>query len=136
MRAVPTVADEGLLAVYRRLARADDGKLDGLGPALATKVLYFCQPRPTDMTALILDDLVAFWLDCKVTFRLEPVSWSARNQRRTLGSANDLGARPVGRAGGGVKPAGLQMAGQPLTLGLKSAYTPLGFASQTQAWRM
>lgn len=28
--------------------------------------------------ALILDDLVAFWLDCKVTFRLDPAAWSPR----------------------------------------------------------
>jgi hypothetical protein len=84
LSAVRTLADEGPLAAYRRLGRTDDCKLEGLGPAFATKYLYFCQPRPVRTTALILDDLVAFWLDCNVTFRLDAVPWSARTYRRYL----------------------------------------------------
>jgi hypothetical protein len=84
MDAARTLAQDGPLAAYSRLAPGGDCKLDGLGPAFATKVLYFCQPRPTETTALILDDLVAFWLDCKVTFRLDPIPWSARTYGRYL----------------------------------------------------
>lgn len=87
-----TLSDEGPLAAYRRMARADDCRLEGLGPAFGTKVLYFCQPHPAETSALILDDLVSFWLDCKLTFRLEVVKWSASAYQRYLRQMHEWAA--------------------------------------------
>ena len=79
-----TLASDGPLAAYGRLARAADCRLLRLGPAFGTKYLYFAQPRPAATSALILDDLVAFWLDCRIMFRLDAVTWSASTYQRYL----------------------------------------------------
>jgi hypothetical protein len=95
---VETLASDGSLAAYRRLARAEDCRLTGLGPAFGTKLLHFCQPRPVGTSALILDDLVAFWLGCRLTFHLDAVSWSVstyeRYLERTHAWADALGCTP------------------------------------------
>lgn len=83
-RVAGTLAEVGPLAAYRRLAREDDSRIAGLGPAFGTKYLYFCQPRPAETTALILDAFVSEWLRCEARFRLNPVGWSEPTYRRYL----------------------------------------------------
>lgn len=48
-----------------------------LGPAFATKYLYFSQPRGT-RSPLILDRLVSDWLGEQTGLRFSPVRWSPR----------------------------------------------------------
>ena len=64
---------EGPLAGYRALTALH---LKKLGPAFATKFLYFVGPTE-DGRALILDRLVAGWISRQADVRLNPVPWSA-----------------------------------------------------------
>jgi hypothetical protein len=88
----------GALAAYEALARADDCALVGLGPSFGTKFLYYCQPRPAAMTALILDSFVADWLRRNTELKLDSVSWSVATYRRYLDAmhawAASLGCDP------------------------------------------
>jgi hypothetical protein len=79
-----TLAKAGVLPAYRRLAADGDCTLRGLGPAFGTKYLYFCQPPGQEMTALILDSLVASWLGREVAFSVNHVSWSVSIYRQYL----------------------------------------------------
>jgi len=77
LSAVKTLATEGPLAAYGRLAAKGDGGLDGLGAAFGTKFLFFCQPPGQAPTALILDKLLSDWLldNTGLDFKSQP--WSA-----------------------------------------------------------
>jgi hypothetical protein len=55
-----------------------------IGPAFATKYLYFCVPESSG-SPLILDRLVAGWLREHAGFHINPVPWSAPTYRRYLG---------------------------------------------------
>jgi len=76
LSAVKTLAAEGPLAAYRRLAAKGDCGLDGLGAAFGTKFLFFCQPPGQAPTALILDKLLSDWLldNAGLDFNSQP--WS------------------------------------------------------------
>lgn len=87
-----TLADEGALAAYRRLATADDLRLHGLGPAFGTKYLYFCQSPTARPRALILDALVARWLREAGLLEVDPVPWSTGTYGRYLGTMHDWAA--------------------------------------------
>jgi hypothetical protein len=60
--AAQTLKTQGALAAYARLSDEGGSHLDGLGPAFATKFMYFCQPVDQAPIALILDRLVSKWL--------------------------------------------------------------------------
>lgn len=92
-----TLADTGAAAAYSRLARMDDCRLSGLGPAFGTKYLYFCQPAGQQVVALILDDLVSTWLRREAHLRLGSGMWSERTYRTYLGHMHDW-ARGLGCA--------------------------------------
>ncbi len=71
-----TLASDGPLAAYRRLADKGDCGLDGLGAAFGTKYLYFCQPAGAETIALIHDKLVADWLLENAGLDLKSQPWS------------------------------------------------------------
>ena len=79
-----TLADEGALAAYRRLASPRDCRLLGLGPAFGTKYLYFCQPPDQEVTALIHDALVSTWLLREAGLTLSSAVWSVSTYRHYL----------------------------------------------------
>lgn len=64
----------GPLAAYAELA--GQSRLAWLGPAFGTKYLYFCSPTNQLPVALILDRLVADWLQTNTGVDLDPVPWS------------------------------------------------------------
>jgi len=69
-----TLADDGAVAAYRRLA--GDCRLRFLGPAFGTKYLAFCQPANTEPVALIHDALVSAWLARHGRPDLTAATWS------------------------------------------------------------
>lgn len=71
-----TLASEGPLAAYRRLAGEGDCRLAGLGPAFGTKYLYFCQPPMANPTALIHDENVSDWFTRHASLDLGCARWS------------------------------------------------------------
>jgi hypothetical protein len=71
-----TLAMEGALAAYRRLADGGDCRLKGLGPAFGTKYLYFCQPAGAEPVALIHDSNVAKWFVRYAGLELPCDEWS------------------------------------------------------------
>lgn len=75
------VAD-GAIAAYARLGSSR--RLKWFGPAFGTKYLYFCQQRESARPALILDRLIADWLDKSGGLRLNPVPWSTATYRRYI----------------------------------------------------
>jgi hypothetical protein len=95
-RVARTLAEAGPLPAYERLG--GDSRLVGLGPAFGTKYLYFTQPREAASMALILDRLVARWLDREAGITINPIPWSVRTYRRYLDHMQEwaatLGCRP------------------------------------------
>lgn len=73
---------EGAVAAYA--AMATRCRLRGLGPAFGTKYLHFCSSDATPGVALVLDRLVANWLDSNTDLSLNPVPWSVRTYERYL----------------------------------------------------
>ncbi len=84
-----TLSGDGPLAAYRRLASTGDCRLRGFGPAFGTKYLYFCQPRRSDVTALIHDRLVSDWLLREANLTLSPGVWSVTTYARYLDLMHD-----------------------------------------------
>ena len=74
--AAQTLKTQGALAAYARLSDEGGSHLDGLGPAFATKFMYFCQPVDQAPIALILDRLVSKWLAQNVGIWLPSGGWS------------------------------------------------------------
>ncbi len=83
-RVAQAVASDGPIAAYRALGSSSVARLHWLGPSFGTKFLFFCQPRPAQTIALILDAFVANWLSEAVNWRVNPVPWSVENYRRYL----------------------------------------------------
>lgn len=81
----------GPLAGYEALAGSS--RIHGLGPAFGTKFLFF-QSRPPER-ALILDRLVAEWLDEHCSFVVSATRWSKRSYERYLRTMQDW-AKAVG----------------------------------------
>jgi 8-oxoguanine DNA glycosylase-like protein len=79
-----TLHSEGPIRAYERLAKAGDARLAGLGPAFGTKFLYFAQPSDGSPKALILDRLVARWLQLNAGVILDPLPWNLRTYARYL----------------------------------------------------
>ena len=77
-RVVSTLAASGAAAAYRRLAVDADCHLRYLGPAFATKYLYFCQPEGHAPQALIHDRYVSVWLSRNAGLELHSSTWSER----------------------------------------------------------
>jgi len=83
LRAVAiAVAEEGAIFGYRALATTS--RLEGLGPAFGTKLLYFWQPPGARPQALIFDAFVAGWLDRHAGIRIDAVQWSVKAYSRYL----------------------------------------------------
>ena len=61
---------------------ANEHRLKWLGPAFGTKYLHFCS-SPGD-AALVLDALVAAWLNEHCGTRLRPARWSTAQYERYL----------------------------------------------------
>lgn len=86
-RALSSVADpEDRLGMVARTVRAEGGpaayevmagpaRLAGLGPAFGTKFMYFCPQMPYGPPAIILDRLVADWLNSNAGTAFNPVPW-------------------------------------------------------------
>jgi hypothetical protein len=74
--AAQTLKTHGALAAYARLSDEGGSRLDRLGPAFATKFMYFCQPAGQAPIALILDRLVSKWLAHNVGIWLPSGRWS------------------------------------------------------------
>jgi hypothetical protein len=74
LAAARTLAEDGALAAYRRLA--GDCRLKWLGPAFGTKYLFFCQPPGQTPTALILDATVSEWFGLNAGILLKADVWS------------------------------------------------------------
>lgn len=70
-------------AGYSQLADYQASRLRFLGPAFGTKFLAFCS-RDADHAALILDRLVARWLQRNTRLNLDPVPWDRSNYDRYL----------------------------------------------------
>ncbi len=68
------VRNDGPVEGFRMMA--NDDRLKWLGPAFGTKYLHFCSTP--DKPALILDDLVATWLDEHCDTSLRPLRWSTK----------------------------------------------------------
>lgn len=96
--AAETLATDGPMAAYRRLAATQSSRLPWLGPAFGTKYLYFCQLPSASVRALILDDPVAAWLRRETSVRASPSVWSSSTyedyMRLMAGWASDLGCTP------------------------------------------
>jgi hypothetical protein len=71
-----TLKKQGALAAYLRLSDVGESHVDGLGPAFATKYMYFCQPVGQVPIALILDSLVSGWLAKNVGISVPSGRWS------------------------------------------------------------
>ena len=71
-----TLAADGPLAAYRRLADPADCGIANLGAAFGTKYLYFCQPSGQETTALILDKNLADWLLVNAGLHVRSQPWS------------------------------------------------------------
>jgi hypothetical protein len=82
---------DGSLAAYRRLAR--QSRLKWLGPAFGTKFLYFCPQAKNGRRALILDRLVAGWLDRHAGVTLNPAWWTVSTYDRYLDVMHEWGDR-------------------------------------------
>lgn len=76
------VVDEGAIAGYRALATT--ARLEFLGPAFGTKLLYFWQPSAARPRALIFDAFVSGWLEREVGLRIDAVQWSVAAYTRYL----------------------------------------------------
>ena len=74
--AVQVLLERGAVAGYAQLADYQASRLRFLGPAFGTKFLAFCS-RDADHPALILDRLVANWLQRNTSLDLDPVPWNA-----------------------------------------------------------
>jgi len=74
--AAQTLKTHGALPAYVRLSDRGASHLNKLGPAFATKFMYFCQPAGQATIALILDSLVSKWLANNVGISLPPDRWS------------------------------------------------------------
>lgn len=72
---VAVVLDKkGAQAAYR--AMGGPSRLKRIGPAFATKFLYFADRGRHDCRALILDRLVANWLRRHTDFQVNPLRWA------------------------------------------------------------
>ena len=95
--AAAAVADGGALAGYAALADRHRSRLKWLGPAFGTKFLHFCTPAGRPPT-LILDRLVADWLQANVGASFKPVPWDTEAYRRYVnlmtGWSVELGIEP------------------------------------------
>jgi hypothetical protein len=76
LAAAQTLEKQGALAAYVRLSDGGGSHLDGLGPAFATKFMYFCQPVGQAPIALILDSLASKWLANNVGISVPSDRWS------------------------------------------------------------
>jgi hypothetical protein len=72
------VATDGGLAAYEALSGSL--RLRYLGPAFGTKFLYFV-PHRSDSSALILDRLVARWLNRNIDARINALYWAPATYR-------------------------------------------------------
>jgi len=75
---------DGAVAAYGGLAADAEYRLVGLGPSFGTKFLYFCEPRPAQATALILDGFVAAALHRHAEFEVDATRWSSSSYGRHL----------------------------------------------------
>ena len=75
-----TVAQNDAVAAYRILAAYRPPRI---GPAFATKYLYFCVPE-SESAPLILDRFVANWLRAHAGLPLNPVPWAPMTYERYL----------------------------------------------------
>ena len=76
---------DGPVEGYRAIANSDQSRLKWLGPAFGTKYLYFCSPD--DNPALVLDALMAAWLNkhCEPSEpKLRPWQWSTTKYEEYL----------------------------------------------------
>ena len=92
--AARALQSDGPLAAYEEMSSRS--RLRWLGPAFGTKYLYFCSAsRPTD-GAIVLDRLVADWLESNTGLSIDPVPWSVPIYGRYLEHlthwSKDLGA--------------------------------------------
>ena len=95
-RALDSVADaEARLGLVARTVRTEGGpaayevmsgpaRLTGLGPAFGTKFMYFCPQKPSGPPAIILDRLVASWLNSNVGTAFDPVPWKPETYTRYI----------------------------------------------------
>jgi thermostable 8-oxoguanine DNA glycosylase len=91
---VEVLFEQGPLSAYGYLAQH---RLRYLGPAFATKYLYFCGKDRLANNALILDRNVAEWLTRHTEVRLNPVPWSKRTYSEYLNTLGEwAGALAVG----------------------------------------
>ena len=82
LTAARAVHEGGALAGYAELASYTRCRIKWLGPAFGTKFLYFCS-RPEDR-ALILDSVVAGFLNRENNAELSPVPWSLATYTRYM----------------------------------------------------
>jgi hypothetical protein len=75
-------ADGGPVA-YRAMTSAL--RLRFLGPAFGTKYLYFAPSQPDNPPALILDRLVAGWLNRHAGTRINPITWAPSTYKHYVG---------------------------------------------------
>jgi hypothetical protein len=98
LSAVKTLAADGAVAAYRRLAAKGDCGLDGLGAAFGTKFLFFCQPPGQTPRALILDKLLSDWLLDNAGLHFKSQPWSEPRYSAYLSQmhswAEELGSTP------------------------------------------
>ena len=79
-RVAEVLLDDGAVEGYR--AMANEQRLKWLGPAFGTKYLHFCSDRSD--SALVLDDLVATWLNEHCSTQLQPTRWSTTQYGNSL----------------------------------------------------
>ena len=94
--------EEGALAAYSLMAT--ECRLNRIGPAFGTKFLYFADSGCHAHRALILDRLVADWLNAHTTPPVNPVPWSLSTYEAYLDRMHCWAAAL------GVKPDALELA--------------------------
>ena len=81
-RVAEILKTDGPVEGYRAMANSDQSRLKWLGPAFGTKYLYFCSPE--DNPALVLDALMAAWLNKHCGTKLRPWQWSTTKYKEYL----------------------------------------------------
>jgi hypothetical protein len=85
------LSERGAVAGYAELADYQASRLRFLGPAFGTKFLAFCS-RDAEHNALILDRLVANWLQRNTTLDLDPVPWNLSTYARFVDQLQEWSA--------------------------------------------
>ena len=91
LTAARLLREQGALEAYTALSRYDASRVKGLGPSFGTKFLYFCSRG--DDSALILDRIVAAYLNRDSAAELNSGRWSVSTYTRYLAMMRDRASK-------------------------------------------